>query len=48
MSEKVRYPLSIPKDKKLQLERIANEMGLSMNTIILIAINEYIKKEEGN
>ena len=43
---KTRFALTINKDKKAQLEAIAKQEGLSLNTIILIACNDYLKKKE--
>lgn len=42
---KTRYQLTIEKTFKAELEELAAEKGLSLNSIITIALKEYHKKE---
>lgn len=44
--DKVRYPLYLPKHIKEQLEQLAYKKGLSLNSIIILSINDYLEKEQ--
>ncbi|MGL5149973.1 MAG: DNA-binding protein [Clostridium sp.] len=44
---KTRYPLSIRKDLKEELEEIAKKKDISLNSLIISIIEEYSKKEAG-
>lgn len=44
--EKVKFTLRIPKNKKNNLKEKADNLGLSENGAILVAIDNYIKEEQ--
>lgn len=45
-STKTRYSLTIEKDFKTELEELAEEKGLSLNSIMILALKEYSNKEK--
>lgn len=39
---KVKMPITMPKDLKLNLEEMAEEVGLSQNQLVVLAINSLL------
>lgn len=42
---KVRYSLSIDKEDKMKLEKIAKEQNRSLNNLIETILKDYLKKQ---
>lgn len=43
--DKVRINVSMPRELKERLEKRAKELGLNMQSFVVVAINEYMKQD---
>ena len=43
--EKVKLTMNVPKDKKERLQEIADERGLTMTALVILAMNDIIEEE---
>lgn len=48
MSKKPRIMISLTEKNMSELERLANEKGMTKSVIITLALEEYLKKGERN
>lgn len=44
--EKVRFTMNLPKDKKEQAQAIAEQMGLTLTSLVILGLNKIIDEEE--
>lgn len=44
--EKVKLTMNVPKDKKERLQEIADERGITMTALVILAMNDIIDEEE--
>ena len=45
MQEKTMIHLTVSKDLKKKAQKVAEDMGISLNSIIRISLNEYLKNK---
>lgn len=45
MQEKTMIHLTVSKDLKEKAQKVAEDMGISLNSIIRISLNEYLKNK---
>lgn len=43
-----RINMVVPKGRKDELQKIASQMGLSLNSLLNIAVNEFVDKHESS
>lgn len=43
--DKVRINISMPRELKERMEKRAKELGLNMQSFVVVAINEYMKQD---
>lgn len=47
-TKKTRFPLTLPIPTKEKLEKLSNSQGIAINALIMLAINDYLKKLENS
>ncbi|WP_270851228.1 DNA-binding protein [Clostridium tertium] len=44
-NSKTRYPLTLEKEFKAELEELAKSKGLTLNSLITLVLKEYVNKK---